>query len=123
MQNNSNKYFGDSYLVDGNFKAMEIEFADEICVVDKKIKNWSLIFADKAIKCIEYGLLDDGLRFLDLALTEKYLEMLKKVTNKNNESIVKKEESKRDRLLRAATFDDKISFKRNYQNKSFKSKL
>lgn len=114
MQNNSNVYIEESRSVDGSSKVMEKEFADNECFVGDKINNWSHFFADRAAKCIEYGLLDDGLRFLDLALTEKYLELLKQVTEKV--------EKKRDRLLSTATFD-KRSLSKEDQSGLLKAKL
>lgn len=111
MQNNSNVNLMSRLQADNrSSKAiMDKEYADE-CIVGVTIKNWSHFFADRATKCVEYGLLDDALRFVDLALTEKYLEVLKQVTTKV--------EKKRDRLLNNAKFDAK-----KLDENCFKSKL
>lgn len=88
--------------------------ADDSCVVGVKIKSWSHFFADRAAKCLKDGLLDDSLRFVDLALLEKYLEVLRQITEKV--------EGKRDRLLSKATFHERC-LSQNEERESIKAKL
>lgn len=51
----------------------------------KEFNSWSHFFADQASNCLKHGLLDDALKCVDIALTEKYLELLHKMTKKIKE--------------------------------------